>query len=60
MPVYLHCCSVFYDHVNRKSDPTMSRLCYGSSPSFEEFCRNLVKTLSIMFHYICVFDFDNG
>ena len=45
MPVYLH---LFYDHVNRKSDPPVSRLRHGSSPIFEEFCRNLVKTLSIM------------
>ena len=26
----------FYDHVNRKSDPTVSRLRHGSSPIFEE------------------------
>ena len=27
----------FYEHVNRKSAPTFSRLCHGSSPIFEEF-----------------------
>ena len=36
MPVYLHLL-IFYDHVNRKSDHTMSRLCHGTSPIFEEF-----------------------
>ena len=27
----------FYDHVNRKSDHTMSRLCHGTSHIYEEF-----------------------
>ena len=63
MPVYLQLLS-FYDHVNRKSDPTVSRLCHGSSPILKNFSRYLVKTLSIMvrsitmFHYICIFCFE--
>ena len=36
MPVYLHLLS-FFDHVSRKSDHTVSRLCNRSSPIFEEF-----------------------
>ena len=36
MPLYLHLLS-FFDHVNRKSNHTMSKLCHGSSPNFEEF-----------------------
>ena len=36
MPVYLHLLS-FFDHVSRKSDHTVSRLCHRSSPIFEEF-----------------------
>ena len=34
MPVYLH---LFFDHVSRKSDHTVSRLCHRLSPIFEEF-----------------------
>ena len=50
MPVYLHLLSFFYDRVNRKSNPTVSGLCHGSSPIFEEFLSTskLVKTLSMM------------
>ena len=36
MPVYLHLLSYFH-HVNRRSDLTVSRLCHGSLPIFEEF-----------------------
>ena len=36
MPVYLHLLS-FVEHVSRKSDHTVSRLCHRSSPIFEEF-----------------------
>ena len=36
MPVYLHLLS-FFDHMNRTSDHTMSILCHGSSPIFEDF-----------------------
>ena len=34
--IHLHLLSFFY-HVNRKSDHTVSRLCHGPSPIFEEF-----------------------
>ena len=34
---FIYTCWVFYDHVNRKSDPSVSRLCHGLSPFFEEF-----------------------
>ena len=37
MPVYFNTLVEFFDHVNRKSDPNVSRLCHGSSPIFEEF-----------------------
>ena len=36
MPVDLHL-MIFYDHMNRKSDSSVSRSCHGSSPIFEEF-----------------------
>ena len=47
MSVHLHLFN-FYDHVNLLCDPAVSGLCHGSSSFFEEFFRNLVKTLSIM------------
>ena len=51
MPVYLHCCWVFLWPCESQKWPYYVNI----MPWLKIFCRNLVKTLSIMFHYICVF-----
>ena len=33
---------------NNHNFPALTELCYGSSPTYEEFCRILDKTLSII------------
>ena len=47
MSIYFHLLS-FNEHVNLLCDPASSGLCYGLSPTYEEFCRILDKTLSTM------------
>ena len=67
MPVYLHLLS-YFDHVNRKSDHTVSRLGHGSSPIFEEFLslssEKLIyhgfEALKCFITYMTIYCIDNG